>query len=169
VHLFAGLTLLLYYFVKDIKYLSRISVIGYGVFMATVELKTSFEPEELKAFMKNEFRMKVEFRNHDPEKMYWCESDIVAKAPLSLAHDMPLENGRIRIGLLRPNSTINKVVNLYTLPNNFPDSYRINFVVYLYDEEGTISSRIEETCSIECRQNKAGASAGVSSTAGIES
>ena len=137
--------------------------------MATVELKTSFEPEELKAFMKNEFRMKVEFRNHDPEKTYWCESDIVAKAPLSLAHDMPLENGRIRIGLLKPNATINKVVNLYTLPNNFPDSYRINFVVYLYDEDGTISDRIEEASSIECKQKNAGASAGVSSTAGIES
>ena len=137
--------------------------------MATVELKTSFEPEELRAFMKNEFRMKVEFRNSDPERMYWCESDIIAKAPLSLAHDMPMENGRIRIGLLRPNSTVNKVVNLYTLPNNFPDSYRINFVVYLYDEDGTISDRIEEASSIECRQKSAGASAGMPNAAGIKS
>ncbi|MEM0154210.1 MAG: hypothetical protein QW814_00020 [Methanothrix sp.] len=137
--------------------------------MATVELKTSFEPKLLKAFMKNEFKMKVEFRNSNPERMYWCESDIIAKAPLSLAHDMPMENGRIRVGLLKPNSTMNKVVNLYTLPNNFPDNYRINFVVYLYDEDGAISDRIEETASIECRQNKAGTNTGVSNATGIES
>ncbi|MEM0201805.1 MAG: hypothetical protein QXR73_01335 [Candidatus Micrarchaeaceae archaeon] len=136
--------------------------------MATVELKTSFEPELLRAFMKNEFRMKVEFRNSDPEQMYWCESDIIVKAPLSLAHDMPMENGRMRIGLLKPNSTISKVVNLYTLPNNFPDSYKINFVVYLYDEDGTISDRIEKTTSIECRQNKTGASTEMPKAAGIK-
>ncbi len=118
--------------------------------MATIELKTSFEPESLRAFAKNEFKMKMDFFNND-DKTYWCESDIVAKAPLSLAHDMPLENGRLRIGILKPRSSISKIVNLYTLPNNFPDTYLVKFTIYLYDEDGAISERIEQSSSIECR------------------
>ncbi|MCL5680211.1 MAG: hypothetical protein M1465_02640 [Candidatus Marsarchaeota archaeon] len=137
--------------------------------MATIEMKTNFEPNSLKAFMKNELRMKVNFKNTDREHTYWCESDIVAKAPLSLAHDMPLETGRIRVGILKPGTEIIKTVNLYTLPNNFPDDYKIKFTVYLYDDEGAIHERVEETSSIECRGNYPGTKEGASTSANVKS
>jgi hypothetical protein len=160
---------LLFYLVKVIKYLSSIIVIVlYGVFMATLEMKTSFEPDSLRAFMKNEFKMRLTFKNIDKEHTYWCESDVIAKAPLSLAHDMPLETGRIRIGILKPESEISKVVNLYTLPNNFPDDYKIKFTVYLYDDDGAIHERVEETSSIECKGSYPGTKEGASAAANIK-
>jgi len=150
------------YLVKGIKYLilKRVIVLN-GVCMATVEFKASFEPGTLKAFAKNALKMKIDFSNTDKEHSYWCESDILAKAPLSLAHDMPLENGRIRIGILKPMASISKVVNLYTLPNNFPDNYSVKFTVYVYDDEGAIHERFDESSSIECSGNYPGVKDGV--------
>ncbi len=119
--------------------------------MATLELKANFEPESLKAFMKNEVKMRIGLKNTDPEHIYWCEADILAKAPLSLASDMPLENGRIRVGILKHGTEVSRTINLYTLPNNFPDQYPVKFTVYLYDEEGVIHERLDETRAIDCK------------------
>ncbi len=122
-----------------------------GVTMGDIEASVSFEPDSLKAFSKNEVEMKISVKG-DGARTYWCECDINAKAPLSLAHDMALENGRIRIGILKPSGEASKSVKLYTLPNNFPDEYMLKLTVYVYDEDGAIYKRIDSTKPISCVQ-----------------
>ncbi|MCL4372333.1 hypothetical protein M1373_03380 [Candidatus Marsarchaeota archaeon] len=120
--------------------------------MGDMQLEASFEPESLKAFSKNEVTMEVSVENTEDSNLYWGECEISTKPPLSLAHDMQLDTGRMRIGILRPNSKIKKPVKLYTLPNNFPEEYPIKIIVYLYDVDGAIHKRLELNKSISCIQ-----------------
>ncbi|MGD0729215.1 MAG: hypothetical protein ABR981_04020 [Candidatus Micrarchaeaceae archaeon] len=117
--------------------------------MATSKLETKFEPAVLKANKRNETTMHLSLASGD-QKVYWCECDILVSPPLSLAHDKELNIGRTRIGILKPNKKIDKQIKLYTMPNNFPDFYQINITVYLYDEDGVIAERVEQSESIKC-------------------
>ncbi len=118
--------------------------------MDKVEVKVNFEPNILKADSKNEIVATLSYTNKDSEKLFWCESDLVVKSPLTLARDISLSSGRARVGILKPNSGIEKKIKIYTLPNNLPDSYEVNITTYVYDEEAVISERIEQKEYLEC-------------------
>ena len=118
--------------------------------MATVDLSTEFEPQVLKAYTKNEAVMKITMKSLDPSRTFWCECDINVKPPLTLAHDKELGLGRTRIGIIKPNGTIQKPIRLYTSPNNFPDEYPISIIAYVYDEDGAIAERLEFSKGIRC-------------------
>lgn len=122
----------------------------FGAFVAKIEINSTFEPATVKAFMKNELKMKIDFVSSDSEQELWCESDVIAEPPLSLAYDKPLKMGKMRVGILKPGSNITKTINVYTLPNNYPDTYGIKITAYLYGDDGTIVERIEKSESIDC-------------------
>ncbi|MCL5430277.1 MAG: hypothetical protein M1504_02245 [Candidatus Marsarchaeota archaeon] len=118
--------------------------------MAKVEINVEFVPGKLKAFTKNETQMTIVFKSADKDQTYWVECDVVVTPPLSLAYDSEMNMGRTRIGLLKPDSTLSKLVRLYTRPNNYPDDYKLNVVAYVYDEDGAIAERLERPVSIVC-------------------
>ncbi len=118
--------------------------------MPIANVETRFEPESLKANRRNEATMFMKVSTTDPQKVYWCECDISVSPPLSLAHDKDLDIGRTRVGILKPGSAIEKQVKLYTSPNNFPDHYPVKITAYLYDEDGAIAEREEQSETIKC-------------------
>jgi hypothetical protein len=118
--------------------------------MAKVQVTVRFDPQTLKAYNRNEATMYLAFENVDGSKQYWCECEIAVKSPLSLAGDKELDAGRTRVGVVKPNETKSKQVKLYTRPNNFPDSYNVGITTYVYDDDGTIAERLEQTENIAC-------------------
>jgi hypothetical protein len=120
--------------------------------MPVVKLETRFEPVSLRANRRNEATMYLSVAVDDGQKIYWCECDINVSSPLSLAHDKELNMGRTRIGIIKPNSKIEKQVKLYTRPNNFPDSYPVSITAYLYDEDGAIAERTVQSERIICEE-----------------
>jgi hypothetical protein len=120
-----------------------------GVPMA-VNLDVTFSPEKLKMNAKNDAFLVLKFTNTDNEKIFWCETDVLVKHPLSLAFDRELELGRTRVGILKPNKSAEKKVRIYTRPNNYPGAYSLAITAYVYDEEGVISERLERKAEVEC-------------------
>ncbi len=118
--------------------------------MSDLSVSAKFAPEKLKAYAKNEATMVISLGNANKNNHYWCECDVNVKSPLSLAHDRELDTGRTRIGIVHPESTIEKQIKIYTRPNNFPDDYAIKITAYVYDQDGAISERIELPVKIEC-------------------
>lgn len=118
--------------------------------MATVSISSKLEPAQLKARKNNEAVMHLSVSNSDPAKTYWCECEISVKPPLSLAHDKELNMGRTRIGILKPNGSMEKPIKLYTRPNNYPDDYQVTITAYVYDEDGAIAERIEKPEYVKC-------------------
>ena len=117
--------------------------------MAIAKVETRFEPESLKANRKNEAVMYLTITSSD-SNIFWCECDITVNPPLSLAHDKELNLGRTRIGILKPMQKLDKQIKLFTRPNNFPDNYPITITTYLYDEDGAIAERLENSEPIKC-------------------
>ncbi len=115
-----------------------------------VNLDVIFKPEKLKMNAKNEAFLVLKFTNADNERIFWCETDVSVKHPLSLAFDKELDLGRTRVGILKPNKIAEKKVRIYTRPNNYPGTYSLNITAYIYDEEGVISERLERKAEVEC-------------------
>lgn len=118
--------------------------------MPITNVSMRFEPERLKANTRNEAMLVLRIENSDGSKDYWCESEVSVKPPLSLAHDIELNMGKTRIGILKPKGQLEKKIKVYTKPNNFPDTYSVNVTTYVYDEEGVIAERVESKGSVPC-------------------
>ncbi len=118
--------------------------------MSITNIKMRFEPEKLKANARNEAMLILEVESSDESKSYWCESEVSVKPPLSLAHDIELDMGKTRIGILKPKGKLEKRIKVYTRPNNFPDTYNVSATTFIYDDEGVIAERIESTGSVPC-------------------
>ncbi len=118
--------------------------------MGITKVTATFDPEQLRAYSKNDAMLNLRFENTDAEHTYWCECDIKVNPPLSLEYDRELFLGRTRVGLLAPNGSREKQIRLYTRPNNFPDDYTLSITTYAYDEDGAIAERDETMGSVPC-------------------
>jgi hypothetical protein len=122
--------------------------------MSSVTTDVIFEPDALKAYIRNEAAMKLKLKNTDQARSFWCEADVSVNSPLSLAPDTELGIGKMRVGILKPGSSIEKSIKLYTRPNNFPDQYGIKITVFLYDEDGAIAEREDKLITIPCIEQR---------------
>ncbi len=114
-------------------------------------LKIRFEPEIVDRRKANEINMMLEFNAPNAQKEYWCECDVLVRAPLSLSHDAFLEKGRNRVGILGPSKkSITKQVKLFSSPAMSSNDYLVTITTYLYDEEGTIAERHDTSEVIRC-------------------
>ena len=114
-------------------------------------VKIKFDPEIVDRRKAGEINMELEFTAPDAKKEYWCECDVVVRAPLSLSHDAFLEKGRNRVGILGPaRKTITKQVKLFSSPAMSSNDYLVTITTYLYDEEGTIAGRYDSSEVIKC-------------------
>lgn len=105
-------------------------------------VKIKFDPEVLDRTKATEVNMSLEFRTPNAKKEYWCECDVVVRAPLSLSHDTFMEKGRNRVGILGPaKKAIIKQIKLFTSPSLSSNDLLVSVTTYLYDEDGTIAER----------------------------
>ena len=114
-------------------------------------VKITFEPDVVDRKKANEINMSLEFNAPNVQKEYWCECEVVVRAPLSLSHDAFLEKGRTRVGIIGPiKKTIIKQVKLFSVPAMSSNDYLVRITTYLYDEEGTIAERHDTSEVIKC-------------------
>jgi hypothetical protein len=110
-----------------------------------------FDPEIVDRKKSNEINMSLEFNAPNVQKEYWCECDVMVRAPLSLSHDALLEKGHSRVGILGPaKKTIIKQIKLFSSPAMSSNDYLVTITTYLYDEEGTIAERHDTSEVIKC-------------------
>lgn len=119
-----------------------------------VDIDVSFSPQKLRAFSRNEVRMEVKLRNLTNNSTFWGECEITVSSPLSLAHDIEMNAGKTRIGILKPGGSAVKAIRLYTRPNNYPDEYKFKITAYVYDEDGAIAERVDKDLGLECTQEE---------------
>ncbi|MGC8572319.1 MAG: hypothetical protein ACP5RI_01495 [Candidatus Micrarchaeia archaeon] len=119
-----------------------------------VDISVDFNPQKIKPYAKNEILLNIKFKNNTSQDLYWGECDIVVAPPLSLANDIELNTGRMRIGIIKPSNEISKQAKLYTRPNNYPDEYKFKIIGYFYDVDGAISERVEKVIPIICAEEK---------------
>lgn len=74
------------------------------------------------------------------------------KPPLSLAHDKELNTGRTKVGIVKPNGSLDKRIRLFPRPNNFPDDYPVSVTAYIYDGDGAIAERMETNGTLPCKE-----------------
>ena len=114
-------------------------------------VKINFNPQFVDRKKTNEITMGLEFSAPRAKKEYWCECDVIVRAPLSLSHDAFLEKGRTRVGILGPGKkTIMKQVKLFSSPAMSSNDYLVTITTYLYDEDGTIAERHDTSEVIKC-------------------
>jgi hypothetical protein len=121
--------------------------------MDGIALDVNFDPKSFRAFNRNEGHMTISISGSAESPAYWCECDITAKSPLSLAHDTELGAGHIRIGIFR-GKAIEKKIRIYTRPNNYPENYPVAITLFVYGEDGTIAGRVEKRVEIECKDTR---------------
>lgn len=122
--------------------------------MTIVQVDQAFNPKTLLDSRKNEITMELSLKTDSPGE-YWCECDIKAASPLSLAHDVNLNIGRTRIGIIKQGKTIKKQVKLYSSSQIISGDYPIEITTYVYDCDGAIAERHDFKTSITCEnQNK---------------
>ena len=139
------------------KFLVKLLNIGFVLSldcMPIAKVKVGFEPDILKGSNRSEFTLKLSVSAPDATKEYWCECDIVANKPLTLAHDKDLHIGRTRVGILNSERTIEKQVKLYTMPGMSVEEYMVSVTTYLYDEDGAITERYDTSGIIRCEVSK---------------
>ncbi|MCL4381011.1 MAG: hypothetical protein M1331_03060 [Candidatus Marsarchaeota archaeon] len=122
--------------------------------MTSTIVSVNIEPAMLKAYSKNEAMLHINVASKS-DQILWCESEISVNSPLSLSFDSELAKGKIRIGIVEPHHAISKKVNIYTRPNNFPDEYEINLLLFIYDRDGAIFERIEQKVPVICQESQA--------------
>jgi hypothetical protein len=116
--------------------------------MPVAKIETRFNPESIKLNKRGETTMYLTVTSED-QKVYWCECDIVVSPPMSLAHDKELNIGRTRVGILSPKKKIEKQIKLFSQSANIITYHPINITTYLYDEDGAIAERFEQSESIK--------------------
>ncbi len=122
--------------------------------MAIVQVDQTFNPNTLLDNKKNEITMELQLSTDSPGE-YWCECDINAAAPLSLAHDVNLNIGRTRIGIIKQGKVLKKQVKLYSSSQIISGDYPVEITTYIYDCDGAIAERHDFKASIKCEnQNR---------------
>lgn len=120
------------------------------------KVEAVFSPDTIRAFTKNEVSMTIRITSDDKERSHWCECEVKANPPLSLARDQELGLGKAKVGIVKPSGSIEKRVNLYTNNNNYPDEYLLKITAFIYDEDGAIAQRVEQNASIMCKEQQVG-------------
>lgn len=84
----------------------------------------------------------------------WIEADIFLPDRLSLGPDSDVRKGRLRLGIVGKDEGREKTVRVYANNYTKPQMYRCRVVVFSYDRDGVISSRLERPVDIRCEMKK---------------
>lgn len=119
--------------------------------MANLDLR--LHPGVMFAYSQNHVDLIIRTENPDEEKR-WCEADVIVPEKLSLSPDNSLKKGRLRIGILDKNEFIEKATKIYANVYTNPQMYRCKAIIYFYNKNGIIDSRLEKTIDVRCELKK---------------
>lgn len=109
-------------------------------------------PETLYARMHNSVSLIARIENGGETR--WVEAEVQLPEKLSLAADTQLRKGRMRLGIVEKDETLEKSVRIYG--NQYTDAqlYNCKLIVFTYDKDGTIDKRIDVSFTVKCEEQK---------------
>ena len=84
----------------------------------------------------------------------WAEADVCVPENISLAPGAPLKKGRVRIGIIGKKEYLEKSVRVYSTTLASPQIYRCNVILYVFNKDGVIDTRLERPADIRCEVKK---------------
>ncbi len=118
--------------------------------MITLELKT--HPDVLFAYTNHNIDLILRVENKD--EISWVEADVSIPNKISLSPTNSLDKGRVRVGIVNKDESMEKGVKLYASPYTNPQMYRCKIILYAYNKDGTIETRIEKAMDVRCEPKK---------------
>ena len=124
-----------------------------GVVFDVVNLSLRCHPEVLFGYSSShvELIMRVENTTGHP---LWAEADVSVPENISLAPGAPLKKGRVRVGIVGKKEFLEKSVRVYSTTLASPQIYRCNVVLYVFNKDGVIDTRLERPVDIRCEVKK---------------
>lgn len=110
-------------------------------------------PEVLFAFTTNHAELRIRIENPD-NKLLWIETEVAVPEGISLSPTSILKRGRLRFGIIDKKEFIEKSVRIYGNSMTAPQIYCAKIVVYSFNKDGVIDSRIEKDVDIRCEVKK---------------
>ena len=117
--------------------------------MGEMKVKIYFEPEKLAAGKRGNGEIVMSLSNESDSKTFWCECDVHVDSQLSLAMDRDLNEGRTRIGIIKPGGVAEKRVRFYAKHGSIAGKDKVRVTSYAYDEDGAIYERGDTENEIE--------------------
>ena len=117
-----------------------------------VDFKLKAHPPVIFAYSPNYVEVMIRLEN--PQSPCWAEADISVPERLSLSPEGSLRKGRVRIGIVGEKEYIEKAIRVYANNYTNPQVYRCKIILYVYDKDGVISSRMEKPVDIRCEAKK---------------
>ena len=112
-----------------------------------------FHPDVLFSYSQNHTDLILRVENKSPN-IVWTEAEVITTEGISLSHDGRVSKGRIRIGILSNKEFIEKSVRIYASKMTPAQMYRCDLILFVFDKDGVIKSRIEKKISIKVESKK---------------
>ncbi len=84
----------------------------------------------------------------------WTEAEIKVSEGVSLSPDTELHKGRVRVGIVSNGEFLEKSVRIFANKYTQPKMYPVRFVLFIFNKDGIIESRIEKSINIRCERKK---------------
>lgn len=100
-------------------------------------------PDVLFAYLNNYVELIIRVENRGKGAL-WSEADIKVPEKISLSPNSELRKGRVRIGIIDSKEYLEKAVRIYANGYTNPQVYRGKVILYVFDKDGVIQSRMEK-------------------------
>ncbi len=116
-------------------------------------LSVRIHPDILFSYSSHHTELILRVENND-EHSVWAEADIHVPERLSLSPTNTLQKGRVRIGIIGTKEFLEKSVRIYSSTLTSPQIYKCNVVLYVFNKDGVIETRLEKAFNLRCEPKK---------------
>jgi hypothetical protein len=116
-------------------------------------MKIRTHPEVLFCYSNHHLELIMKVENKGKHHV-WAEAEIKVPDNISLSPDTELRRGRVRIGIVSENEFLEKSVRIFANKYTPPQMYPVRVILYTFNKDGVIESRIEKKANIRCEKKK---------------
>lgn len=109
-------------------------------------------PKMIYARMHNEVSLVLRVENQGNAR--WVEAEVHVPEKLSLASDTGLHKGRMRVGIVENDESLEKTVKIYASAYTDAQEYPCTLTVFTYDKDGVIDERIDVQFTLKAEEQK---------------
>jgi len=95
--------------------------------------------------------IRIENKGKNP---VWAEAELKVPEKISLSPDTELHRGKVRLGIVSNGEFLEKSVRIFGNRYTSPQMYPVSMIIYTFDRDGIIESRIEKKANIRCEKKK---------------
>ena len=118
-----------------------------------VDLELDIHPPILFAYSFNHVDLIVKVKNFTKQYL-WCEVDFHLTDRISLNPSESVHKGRMRVGILKPKEYVKRAIKIYANSYTNPQLYPVKVILYAYDKDAAIVSRVEKMIDVRCEIKK---------------